>query len=69
MLTIINPGRIVQIVDLNASRAAVVIKTRVIQAKFMTELMDEAVKNITADVCFVWLCIVELLTDTDIAVA
>ena len=68
MLAVVNPRRIVQIVDLDAAGAAVIVKAGMVQAEFMAKLMDETVEHIAANVCPARLCIVKTLADTDIAV-
>ena len=69
LLAVIDPGRVIEIVDLDAARAAVIVKTGMVQAEFMAEFMNEAVENVTADIGLVGLRVMEALADADIAVA
>ena len=68
MLAVVNPRRIVQIVDLDAAGAAVIVKAGMVQTEFMAKLVDEAVEHIAANVRPARLCIVKTLADADIAV-
>ena len=68
LLTVIDPRCVVQIIDLHAARAAVIVKARVVQPKLMAKFVNEGIKHITADVCSVRLGIVETLANADIAI-
>ena len=69
LLAVIGPGGVVQIVDLDAARPAVIVKAGMVQPEFMAEFMDETVKHIAADVGQVRFGVMETLADADIAVA
>ena len=69
LLAIIDPGRVVQIVDLHTARPAVIVKPGMVQAEFMAEFMDEAVEHIAAHIGAVGLGVVKALADADITPA
>ena len=68
MLTVVDPGRIVQIVDLYAAGTAVIVEAGVVQAELMAEFMQEGIEHIAANIRLVGLRVVETLTYADITI-
>ena len=68
LLAIIGPGRVVQVVDLDAAGAAVIVEPGMVQAEFVAEFVDEGIEDIAADIGLVGLGVVEALADADIAI-
>ena len=68
LLAIVGPGGVVEVVDLHAAGAAVVVETGVVQAELVAEFVDEGVEDVAADIGLVRLGVVEALADADIAI-
>lgn len=68
LLAVIDPGRVVQVVDLHAARTAVIVEPGMVQAELMAEFVDKGIEDVAADVRLVGFRVVEALTDADVAI-